>query len=183
MPSPIGEVLAALEACFDSLGVRWYLFGAQAAIYHGVARLTADVDVTILPEPHSTSELVSALEANGFRLRVTGTGRFRRQDPGTAVRPLRDPAARRRRARRSRDRAALPRARGDPPDRGSSSPDRNRRRCRDDEDPGWPAQGPGRRRGHAQSPLRLRTVMDIKLSTAPGRSPFPTVSGAWHVAR
>ena len=76
MPSPIGEVLAALEACFDSLGVRWYLFGAQAAIYHGVARLTADVDVTILPEPHSTSELVSALEANGFRLRVTGTDHF-----------------------------------------------------------------------------------------------------------
>ena len=76
MPSPIGEVLAALEACFDSLGVRWYLFGAQAAIYHGVARLTADVDVTILPEPHSTSELVSALEANGFRLRVTGTDDF-----------------------------------------------------------------------------------------------------------
>ena len=29
----------------------------------------------------------------------------------------------------------------------------------------------------------LRTVMDIKLSTAPGRSPFSTVSGAWHVAR
>ena len=40
MPSPIGEVLAALVACFDSLGVRWYLFGAQAAIYHGVVRLT-----------------------------------------------------------------------------------------------------------------------------------------------
>ena len=30
---------------------------------------------------------------------------------------------------------------------------------------------------------QLRTVMDIKLSTAPGRSPFSTVSGAWHVAR
>ena len=44
MPSPVAEVLAALVACFHSLGVRWYLFGAQAAIYHGVARLTADVD-------------------------------------------------------------------------------------------------------------------------------------------
>ena len=76
MPSPIAEVLAALRACSDSLGIRWYLFGAQAAIYHGVARLTADVDVTILPEPHSTPELVSALEANGFRLRVTGTDDF-----------------------------------------------------------------------------------------------------------
>lgn len=76
MPSPIGDVLAELRACFDSLGVRWYLFGAQAAIYHGVVRLTADVDVTILPEPHSTPELVSALQANGFRLRVTGTDNF-----------------------------------------------------------------------------------------------------------
>ena len=76
MPSPIAEVLAALAACFESLGVRWYLFGAQAAIYHGVARLTADVDVTILPEPHSTREMVSALQANGFRLRVTGTDDF-----------------------------------------------------------------------------------------------------------
>lgn len=76
MPSPIGDVLAELRACFDSLGVRWYLFGAQAAIYHGVVRLTADVDVTILPEPHSTPELVSALQANGFRLRVTGTDDF-----------------------------------------------------------------------------------------------------------
>ena len=76
MPSPIAEVLAALAACFDSLGIRWYLFGAQAAIYHGVARLTADVDVTILPEPHSTTELAAALEANGFHLRVTGTDDF-----------------------------------------------------------------------------------------------------------
>ena len=54
MSSHIGEVLATLGTCFDSLGVRWYLFGAQAAIFHGVARLTADVDVTVLPELHST---------------------------------------------------------------------------------------------------------------------------------
>lgn len=76
MPSPIGEVLAALRACFDSLGVRWYLFGAQASIYHGVARLTADVDVTVLPGTHATPDLVSALEAKGLRLRVTGTDDF-----------------------------------------------------------------------------------------------------------
>ena len=76
MSSPIGEVLAALGTCFDSLGVRWYLFGAQAAIFHGVARLTADVDVTVLPEPHSTGRLASTMEANGFRLRVTATDDF-----------------------------------------------------------------------------------------------------------
>ena len=76
MSSQIGEVLAALGTCFDSLGVRWYLFGAQAAIFHGVARLTADVDVTVLPEPHSTGRLASVMEANGFRLRVTATDDF-----------------------------------------------------------------------------------------------------------
>ena len=76
MSSHIGEVLAALGTCFDSLGVRWYLFGAQAAIFHGVARLTADVDVTVLPEPHSTARLASVMEANGFRLRVTATDDF-----------------------------------------------------------------------------------------------------------
>ena len=76
MSSHIGEVLAALGTCFDSLGVRWYLFGAQAAIFHGVARLTADVDVTVLPELHSTGRLASVMEANGFRLRVTATDDF-----------------------------------------------------------------------------------------------------------
>ena len=76
MSSPIGEVLAALGTCFDSLGVRWYLFGAQAAIFHGVARLTADIDVTVLPGPHSTGRLASVMEANGFRLRVTATDDF-----------------------------------------------------------------------------------------------------------
>ena len=76
MSSHIGDVLAALGTCFNSLGVRWYLFGAQAAIFHGVARLTADVDVTVLPELHSTGRLASVMEANGFRLRVSATDDF-----------------------------------------------------------------------------------------------------------
>ena len=76
MYSHIGEVFAALGTCFDSLGVRWYLFGAQAAIFHGVARLTADVDVTVLLQSHSTGRLASVMEANGFRLRVTATDDF-----------------------------------------------------------------------------------------------------------
>ena len=88
MSSPIGEVLAALGTCFDSLGVRWYLFGAQAAIFHGVARLTADVDVTVLPEPLSTGRLASVMEANGFRLRVTATDDFTAHPPGEAFRAV-----------------------------------------------------------------------------------------------
>ena len=91
MSSHIGEVLAALVTCFDSLGVRWYLFGAQAAIFHGVARLTADVDVTVLLEPHSTGRLASVMEANGFRLRVTATDDFVAR---TRVLPFVHPATR-----------------------------------------------------------------------------------------
>ena len=76
MPSPIGEALAALATCFDSLGVRWYLFGAQAAIYHGVARLTADIDVTVQPACLSTRELVGTMAAHGFGLRATASDDF-----------------------------------------------------------------------------------------------------------
>ena len=45
----------------------------------------------------------------------------------------------------------------------------------------------GRRHGFGAVPGRgqslLRTVIDIRLPTAPMRSPFSTVSRAWHVAR
>ena len=48
MSSPVAEVVAALAAAFDSLGVDWYLFGAQAALLHGSERMTHDVDVTVM---------------------------------------------------------------------------------------------------------------------------------------
>ena len=44
---PLAELLTDLGRALARLGVRWYLFGAQAAILYGVARLTADVDVTV----------------------------------------------------------------------------------------------------------------------------------------
>lgn len=77
MPSPAGpaEFFADLAAALDAIGVRWYVFGAQAALIWGRPRLTTDVDVTVqcaVP----TRELVSALEARGFSLRVDGTNAF-----------------------------------------------------------------------------------------------------------
>ena len=59
-----------------ALGVRWFLFGAQAAILHGVARLSADVDVTIDLGRRSATELVTALAAAGFELRVPDAAGF-----------------------------------------------------------------------------------------------------------
>ena len=46
VPSAVADLLADLAGALDPLPVRWYLFGAQAAIFHGAARMTADVDVT-----------------------------------------------------------------------------------------------------------------------------------------
>jgi hypothetical protein len=43
----VAEVLKELSAVLDRWGP-WYLFGAQAVVVHGVPRLSADVDVTLL---------------------------------------------------------------------------------------------------------------------------------------
>jgi hypothetical protein len=75
MRSPVADLLADLASGLDEAGVGWYLFGARAAILHGVARLTADVDVTVrLPDSASPGSLVAALEHAGFRPRVTDAG-------------------------------------------------------------------------------------------------------------
>lgn len=54
----------------------WYLFGAQAALLYGAARLTADVDVTVDLGDRETLGLVRALERARFRLRVRNVGDF-----------------------------------------------------------------------------------------------------------
>jgi len=52
------------------------LFGAQAAIFHGVARLSADVDVTVDLGERPAGELVEAFAVAGFELRVTDVEGF-----------------------------------------------------------------------------------------------------------
>jgi len=69
--SPVAELLADLGRAFDALGISWYLFGAQAAIVYGVARLTADVDVTIRAPSSPTADWLSVLGRNGFKPRFT----------------------------------------------------------------------------------------------------------------
>ena len=70
MRSPFADVFAALREAFEAAGVSWYVFGAQAAILHGSARLSADVDVTVdLRGESRPTPLVGPLAAAGFTRR------------------------------------------------------------------------------------------------------------------
>jgi hypothetical protein len=71
MRSAVADLLEDAARAFEAVGVRWYLFGAQAAILHGAARLSADVDITVDLGERATTELAAALSAAGFELLVT----------------------------------------------------------------------------------------------------------------
>ena len=73
---PVAELLAELQRLFARLEVRWFLFGAQAAILHGVARLSADIDVTVDLADRSARELVDVFSEAGFDLRVADVDHF-----------------------------------------------------------------------------------------------------------
>jgi hypothetical protein len=70
MSSSLADTLAALARAFERVGADWYLFGAQAAILRGSRRMTADVDVTIIPGDHASAEILAALSAEGIDPRV-----------------------------------------------------------------------------------------------------------------
>ncbi len=76
MRSPVAELLAALRDALEPITARWYLFGAQAALLHGAARLTADVDVTVDAGAHAAADLIAALQSAGFTLRVAEAEEF-----------------------------------------------------------------------------------------------------------
>jgi hypothetical protein len=75
-PQPVADLLGELQRVFSRLELRWFLFGAQAAILYGVARLSAAVDVTVDTGERSARELVDALAAAGFDLRVADVEEF-----------------------------------------------------------------------------------------------------------
>ena len=87
MSSPVVDLLDALGNAFSRLGLRWYLFGAQAALLHGAARLTADVDVTVDAGDTSVDAVVAALAACGILPRVSDPVAFAER---TRVIPMSD---------------------------------------------------------------------------------------------
>jgi hypothetical protein len=76
MRSPVADALAALAGVLEALGIRWYLFGAQAALVHGAARLTADIDATVALGAYDAAALVRALAAAGFAPRIPDVDAF-----------------------------------------------------------------------------------------------------------
>ena len=71
------ELLTALAPVLTRWG-RWYLFGAQAVVLHGVPRLSADVDVTLALTPDAPERFAAEMDAAGFDLRVTDPDFVRR---------------------------------------------------------------------------------------------------------
>jgi hypothetical protein len=64
------EIYAALTRALGSLGMRWYLFGAQAAILHGAVRFSEDVDITVDIANRTYGTLIDALKLEGFETRI-----------------------------------------------------------------------------------------------------------------
>jgi hypothetical protein len=67
----VAEVLSALAAAMQERRLRWYLFGAQAAILWGSPRLSADVDVTADIQPEALDAYITAMRTHGFDLVFT----------------------------------------------------------------------------------------------------------------
>lgn len=71
------EVLVALAPVASRWG-RWYLFGAQAVVVHGVPRLSADLDITLALSPDAPDRFAQDMEAAGFILQVSDPAFIRR---------------------------------------------------------------------------------------------------------
>jgi hypothetical protein len=68
VPTSVARLLADLATVLRSLGLRWYVFGAQAVVIHGRPRLTEDVDVTVDLDSLSARALVQKFASAGFEL-------------------------------------------------------------------------------------------------------------------
>lgn len=68
-PAPPRDPLVAFAAVAKRLGLRWYLFGAQAVALYGVQRTSADLDITIDLGTRALADVIAPLAAAGFTAR------------------------------------------------------------------------------------------------------------------
>ena len=80
MAGPLVELFRDAAAVFIRLSARWYVFGAQAAIFHGSVRLTADADFTVFLDDARLEEAITELGNGGFAARVDDPARFAREN-------------------------------------------------------------------------------------------------------
>jgi len=66
----VADLLRDLVAAAEEHGLRWFVFGAQAAILWGSARSTNDVDITVI-EPHDMDKFAKTLRKHGFDLKFS----------------------------------------------------------------------------------------------------------------
>lgn len=66
---PLEEALAAFALLAKRVGLRWYVFGAQAVNLHGFPRATADLDLTIDLGKRPLAAFLSKLARSGFKPR------------------------------------------------------------------------------------------------------------------
>jgi Nucleotidyl transferase of unknown function (DUF2204) len=65
-----GEALAALSRAMNRLDRPWMVIGGLAVIIHGAPRSTLDADVTVTGIGLAVEDLLAALTAEGFAMRV-----------------------------------------------------------------------------------------------------------------
>jgi hypothetical protein len=80
MPSAAVEALSSVAALCRTLNLRWYLFGGQAALLYGVARLSADVDITVLAGETDRDALLANVVNGELRARPLDAGEFCQQN-------------------------------------------------------------------------------------------------------
>jgi hypothetical protein len=64
--APQTLALVAFAKLARRLGLRWYVFGAQAVNLHGFPRATADIDLTIFLDGRSVRDVIAHLRKAGF---------------------------------------------------------------------------------------------------------------------
>jgi hypothetical protein len=79
---PLEDALVAFADLATRIGLRWYVFGAQAVNLHGFPRATADLDLTIDLVRLTPRALIRELEKAGF------SARFADEDFITATRVI-----------------------------------------------------------------------------------------------
>lgn len=75
----LSEAIGAIGAALDSLGLAWMLIGGVAVVSRGVARLTDDVDATVVGAELDLEATVAAFSRHGITPRIDDAIAFARE--------------------------------------------------------------------------------------------------------